>query len=177
MTHSDRRRRMEALFEEHREAVMAYVTRRARSLAHDVTSETFLLAWRRLDDVPDEPRAWLIGVARKTLANHLRGERRRVMLARRATLVWEPVSDRPDDLGLDSELMGAFDALAPADREAIALVAWEELSYDEAADVMGCSRGAFAIRLHRARRQIAVALEASGFEPASAQVVPNGTGA
>jgi RNA polymerase sigma-70 factor, ECF subfamily len=55
-------------------------------------------------------------------------------------------------------------------------VAWEELSYDEAANVMGCSRGAFALRLHRARRQIAFALEATVYDRRPAQPVPNETG-
>lgn len=175
LTENERRRRMEGLFEEHREAVMAYATRRAPALAHDVTSETFLLVWRRLEDVPDEPRAWLLGVARKALANQLRGERRRAMLVRRATTVWEPVSERADELGLDDELMLAFDALAAADREAIALIAWEGCSYDEAAQVMGCSRGAFAVRLHRARRQLAGALGESRRTVPLAPVA-NGTG-
>jgi len=48
------------------------VTRRVTSsaeldLVEDVVAETFLVAWRRLDDIPAEARPWLLGVARKTL--------------------------------------------------------------------------------------------------------------
>ncbi len=52
------------LYELHLEAVRAYAWRRAPGLADDVVAETFLVAWRRLDDVPaDDALPWLIGVA------------------------------------------------------------------------------------------------------------------
>jgi RNA polymerase sigma-70 factor (ECF subfamily) len=153
---AERERRMEAIFREHRDAVMAYVARRAPSVARDVTSETFLIAWRRLDVVPDEPRAWLLGVARRTLANQLRGERRRTLLRERVVAIWQPVGQR--DADIDGPAIAAFDALSRADREVLALIAWEGLDYAAAATVLGCSRGAFAVRLHRARKRLADAL-------------------
>ena len=68
----------------------AYLWRRDPELADDVTAETFLVAWRRLDDIPAEPLPWLIGVARKIRLNQRRGDRRRDQLARR---LWrEPVA-------------------------------------------------------------------------------------
>ena len=80
----------EQLFDRHREAVRAYLWRRDPELAEDVTAETFLVAWRRLDDIPAEPLPWLIGVARKIRLNQRRGDRRRDQLARR---LWrEPVT-------------------------------------------------------------------------------------
>src|SRR5205085_10739071 len=65
--------RFEQIYEEHREAVRAFVRRRApESVVDDVVSETFLVCWRKLDRVPAEPRPWLYAVARKTLANQRR---------------------------------------------------------------------------------------------------------
>src|SRR6266536_2115196 len=65
--------RFEQIYEEHREAVRVFVRRRAPdSIVEDVVSETFLVCWRKLDRVPDEPLPWLYAVARKTLANQRR---------------------------------------------------------------------------------------------------------
>jgi RNA polymerase sigma-70 factor (ECF subfamily) len=65
--------RFEGLFREHYPAVRAYVSRRAPyELAQDVIAETFLIAWRRFDDLPSDPLPWLYGVARRLLANQRR---------------------------------------------------------------------------------------------------------
>jgi DNA-directed RNA polymerase specialized sigma24 family protein len=65
--------RFEQIYEEHGDAVRAFVRRRApESVVEDVVSETFLVCWRRLDRVPDQPLPWLYAVARKTLANQRR---------------------------------------------------------------------------------------------------------
>lgn len=62
--------RFEQIYAEHREAVRAYVRRRApEALVDDVVSETFLVCLRRIDRVPPEPLPWLYAVAWKTLAN------------------------------------------------------------------------------------------------------------
>jgi len=66
--------RFEQIYVEHREAVRAYVRRRApEALVDDVVSETFLVCLRRIDRVPPEPVPWLYAVAWKTLANERRG--------------------------------------------------------------------------------------------------------
>jgi RNA polymerase sigma-70 factor (ECF subfamily) len=60
----------ESLFRDHYAAVRGYALRRApRDMAPDVVAETFLVAWRRLDDVPADALPWLYGVARRVLAN------------------------------------------------------------------------------------------------------------
>ena len=70
--------RLEALFDEHYSAVRTYARRRApEALVDDVVAETFLVAWRRIDELPDDVRPWLLGVARKTLSTQLRSARRR----------------------------------------------------------------------------------------------------
>src|SRR5262249_25660963 len=84
---STSRSRFEALYAAHGRAILGSALRRVSRPADaaDVVAEPFLVAWRRLDDVPPgaEARPWLSGVARRTLANHRRGERRRQRLGQR----------------------------------------------------------------------------------------------
>jgi len=55
--------------------------------------------------------------------------------------------------------MTALAGLRERDREVLLLVAWEGLEPARAAAALECSRAAFAVRLHRARRRLAAALE------------------
>jgi RNA polymerase sigma-70 factor (ECF subfamily) len=160
-----RRDRFQTLYEENYERLLGYALRRAgREDAADVVAETFLVAWRRLDEVPtgEEARLWLYGTARRVLANQQRGDRRRERLAGRVrTHVVHEVEHGP----ADSEFEGAaaaFARLRPDDRELLALVAWEGLDAGEVARVCGCSRNAARIRLHRARRRFARELARAG---------------
>src|SRR3954454_9333069 len=68
-----REARFNGLFDAHYSAVRAYAWRRDPSNADDVVAETFLVAWRRLDDVPADALPWLIGVARNVRLNARRG--------------------------------------------------------------------------------------------------------
>jgi len=146
-----RRERFEALYAEHHARVLSYVLRRTERSddAADVVAQTFLVAWRRLDDVPvEEARLWLYGVARRVLSNHRRGERRRAQLAdqlRRDLAGRHPGSA---DEGEFAQLAAAFRSLSDGDREVLALEAWEHLDAGEIAAVLGCSRNAARIRLH-----------------------------
>ena len=100
----DRRSGSPTSSHEHGRDVLAYALRRAAGPedAADVVAETFLIAWRRLSDIPAgaEARLWLYGVARHTLANQRRGERRRLAAGRSAARRPErhggsrPASDR-----------------------------------------------------------------------------------
>lgn len=149
----------EQIYAEHRDAVRAYVRRRApEDLVDDVVAETFVVCLRRIGDVPGEPLPWLYGVARKTLAN----ERRK--LARRAPAYAE-TGGEPDPVG-DGVLAGAFASLSERDREVLRLVAWEGLSLRQAAGVLGCSAVACRVRYHRAKARLAARLEAAAsFRP------------
>jgi len=138
-------------------------------------SETFLVAWRRFSDMRGEPLPWLLGIARRTAANQRRAGARREALVERLTA--EPGGEQ--DLlpaGADMELLRALAELPERDREALMLVAWEGLGNEAAAAVMGCSKAAFAVRLHRARRKLARSLEREGNGsvdiPTEASVLP-----
>jgi len=155
-----RRARFTDLFERTHAPLTAYAVRRVVDPADaaDVVAETFLVAWRRLDDVPDgdAARPWLYGVARRVLANHHRGERRRLALADRLR---EQVAEAvPAHEPADPALARAMDRLPPDDRELLRLVAWEELGRDEVAQVLGVPRATVRVRLHRARRRLAALL-------------------
>jgi RNA polymerase sigma factor (sigma-70 family) len=152
----------EALYAGQRARVVAYVLRRCEGAedAADVIAETFLVAWRRIDEVPagDRARLWLYGVARRALANQRRGERRRVQLVGRLRddIARGYAFERPSSAS--AKIAVAFRSLAERDREILALQGWEGLDPGEIAVVLGCSRNAARIRLHRARRQLAGAL-------------------
>jgi RNA polymerase sigma-70 factor, ECF subfamily len=150
--------RFERIYEQHRDAVRAYVRRRApERLVEDVVSDVFVVCLRRIDDVPRDPLPWLYGVARKTLANERR-KRRDIPLA-------PEVSYEPEPVG-DPKLATAFAALSDADREILRLVAWEGLSLREAARVLDCQPVAARVRYHRAKTRLRAGLDgAASFRP------------
>jgi RNA polymerase sigma factor (sigma-70 family) len=153
----DRARQLEALFAEHARAVRAYALRRIDpSTADDIVSEVFVVAFRRLEEIPDEPLPWLLVTARRLLANHRRAVGRREAATAQLTALHANVA-RGDIVG-ESELLGALARLSERDREILLLVAWEELDPTSAAEALGCSRATFAVRLHRARRRLATAM-------------------
>jgi RNA polymerase sigma factor (sigma-70 family) len=162
-----RRDRFEAIYRAHHDAVRAYLLRRAEpELAGDALSETFLAAWRRLDDLPRDPLPWLLGTARRSLANQRRSARRLVGLRERiAGSEPREIVDRRDQVA-DAELVrAALAELSERAREALMRVAWEGLDPARAAAAAGCSRAAFAVRLHRARKRLDRALFALEFPP------------
>jgi RNA polymerase sigma factor (sigma-70 family) len=155
--------KFELLFGNHYPAVRAYALRRiSPDAAQDVVAETFLVAWRRLDEVPADALPWLYGVARRVLANQRRSAERGDALARR--LACSTSGAAPEDPGErlgDAELVRlALGRLPEPSREALMLVAWHGLSGARAARAAGCSRAAFAVRLHRARARLAAELAA-----------------
>ena len=146
MEESARRARLEALFSAHAGAVRAYARRRiGAGAADDTVSEVFVVAWRRLEDVADDALPWLLGCARRDVA-----------LQKRLSVSTAGVRIEDRILAL------ALASLSDRDREVLLLVAWEGLEPAKAARVLGCSRNALAVRLHRARRRLAAALDQSG---------------
>jgi RNA polymerase sigma-70 factor (ECF subfamily) len=159
-----RRRRFADVYDENYHLILGYALRRAPAGdAADLAAETFLLAWRRLDDVPPgaEARLWLYGAARRLLANQRRGERRRERLAERMRDDARTAADR-DEVHEGHGLRAAFARLRADQRELLALVAWEGLEPREIACVVGSSPNAVRLRLHRARRRLAALLEEEG---------------
>jgi RNA polymerase sigma factor (sigma-70 family) len=146
--------RIEVLFREHGADVLAYALRRGDAMtAEDVVAEVFLIAWRRIDRVPQsEPVLWLYAVARRVLANQRRGARRRDVLFR----VLQPLAgrDEPAPERGGSALRAALGRLRADDRELLMLTAWEGLDASQVAAVLGCTPQAVHTRLHRARTRL-----------------------
>ena len=145
------------------DAILGYALRRVERPddAADVVAETFLVAWRRFDDVPpgDEARLWLYGVARRTLANQRRGDQRRTALGQRlgerlGRELATHVPDHADAVAERATMSAALERLADRDREALELSVWEGLGSREIAQVLGLSDVAVRSRLSRARSRM-----------------------
>jgi RNA polymerase sigma-70 factor (ECF subfamily) len=153
----ERARRFEEMFDRHAGRVYAYAARRSTTdVANEVVGETFLIAWRKLEAVPNEPLPWLLNVAGKVLANRRRSAHRGESLAAdlaqalgRSALV-DPTDAVPTRLAIERALR----RLPPAEREALTLIAWDGLDVREAAAAAGCTRATLSVRLHRARRRM-----------------------
>jgi RNA polymerase sigma-70 factor (ECF subfamily) len=156
--------RFAKLYREEGRAILSYALRRVHDQedAADVVAETFLVAWRRLGEVPfgKGARLWLYEVARLTIANLHRTERRRTRLGRRlAETLRAEISTHPAPAGEAAEVLRAIGELGDDDRELLLLVSWEGLSPGEAARVLGITALAARSRLHRARRRLRHLLE------------------
>jgi RNA polymerase sigma-70 factor (ECF subfamily) len=155
--------RLEELFRRHHAAVAAYARRRAPSdTADDVVASTFLVAWRRLEDVPGDPLPWLLAVARNVIATQQRGSRRRGALRRRLEHTRPGAAPPPSVEEPDGRVAAALGRLPESDREAITLIAWDGLQPAEAATVIGQSPAAFRVRLHRAKHRLRRELDRGG---------------
>ena len=151
--------------------------------AADVVADVFTTAWRRIDQVPGAPadRLWLYGVAQRVVAGRRRSARRLFHLTARLRAdagTWTLDQPGPGQPGLSQpgpgqpglgqpglgqpglrdamsdRVVAALDRLSGREREALQLVLWDELSHADAAQVLGCSANAVAIRVHRAKARL-----------------------
>ncbi|MGW3244747.1 RNA polymerase sigma factor [Streptomyces sp. NPDC001070] len=145
------------IYRAHYEDVLRFVRRRAHPMnVDDIVGETFLAAWRRRSELPEDPRPWLFGTARNAMLNAHRGQRRQTAVAVR-------VMENGGDDGYDGmvaaedrmDLIAAWRRLPTADQEVLALHVWEGLTDRAAATVLGCSRAAYTMRLSRSKRRLA----------------------
>jgi RNA polymerase sigma factor (sigma-70 family) len=153
------RERFEALYSANLSRLLAYAVRRTSTPedAADAVAETFVVAWRRIDEVPtgEEARLWLYGTARRVLANQRRTDVRRTQLSERLRAELTSLPQTPHTRLEEVDAMRrALDRLRPDDRELLCLIAWEGLGPAELARVLGCSPNASKIRTHRARRRL-----------------------
>jgi RNA polymerase sigma-70 factor (ECF subfamily) len=152
------------IFDRHADEIHRYVARRlGQQVAPDVVSDVFLAAFRnrgRYDASRADARPWLYGIATKVISQHLRGEGRRVraLAAIRppasAELSVDEISDRITAAQLRPRLLHVLAGLPAADRELVLLVAWAELSYEQAAEALQIPVGTVRSRLHRVRAKL-----------------------
>ncbi|WP_315093001.1 sigma-70 family RNA polymerase sigma factor [uncultured Cellulomonas sp.] len=160
----------QGLWSAHAPRVHAYAMRHVDpDTAQEVVSETFLVAWRRLAEVPGEALPWLIVVARNTIANANRSHyRQRVLhdeLARLASVSPAPAPGAELLAVERMTMLRGLAALSSVDREALLLVTWDGLTPAQAAAVHGVTVPTFQVRLHRARRRLAGLVDPPGEEP------------
>jgi RNA polymerase sigma-70 factor (ECF subfamily) len=171
----DREARFREIHAANHQIVLAYCIRRTSTPqdAADAVADTFLVAWRRLDDLPsgEAETPWFLATARRVLANQRRGDRRFVELRARLaveiathSLSTEVPSDAADRVFAD-----ALARLTPDERDILGMSAWEELTSEQIGAVLGCSPGAARTRLHRARQHLRRLVDATkaGFHEAA----------
>ena len=158
--------------------LVRFVQRRVHPThAEDIVADVFLVAWRRFDDLPADARdarAWLFGIAQRTLLNGQRGDRRRQALTIRIADAIVVAQAGEAWKGSDSELVArrldlaaAWSRLTPAHQETLSLAVWDGLDGPQAAVVLGISPVAFRLRLSRARRALRRYCEFTPAQPSS----------
>jgi RNA polymerase sigma-70 factor, ECF subfamily len=152
--------RFEQLYRDHVRAIAAYLRARTdQESALDALARTFEIAWRRLSDIPEDPRAWLFGVGRRVLADQRRSAgRQETLVARIGETITSNAQDHAGLFDARDAILVALMELPAQQREALLLVAWDGLSQREAATVLGCSTSAVAVRVHRARKRFRAAI-------------------
>jgi RNA polymerase sigma-70 factor (ECF subfamily) len=157
------------LFDRHAKAVYNHCFRLTASwsAAEDLTQSTFLQAWRKRAKVRlehDSALPWLLAVATNMARNHRRGVQRRLRLAGRVPaehLIADHADDvaaRMDDERRMAEVLAAVRRLPRAQQEALALCVWSEVSYSDAAAVLGIAEASVRARVSKARSRLADAL-------------------
>ena len=150
--------RWEALFTGYADLVYAYAARRVPiEDAPDVVAETFVVAGRRTDDVPEDALPWLYAVARNVMRNQRRAADRRAALRGKLSRTQTPPPEVPpelEEIEARDAVTVALSRLPTAEREALLLVVWEDLDAARGAQVLGCSPAAFSVRVHRAKRRL-----------------------
>jgi RNA polymerase sigma-70 factor (ECF subfamily) len=146
---------VERLFAQHADTVYRYCRLRLEtSDAHDAVSEVFVVALRRAEEIPEAGVAWLLGVARRVVANMLRGQRRRWTLAPKLGFDQGAVPDVAESVMAADSAYRALAKLRPGDREVLVLALAGPLSQRELGMALGCSAKAAGVRLTRARARL-----------------------
>lgn len=169
--------RFESLYRGSYKAIYSYVLRRAggdAATVADLVAEVFVVALRKQAAIPDPPedRLWLYGVARRVVLDHRQRRKRLLNLSSRLQAQAATAADSGNDDPGRLQVHAAMEKLKPADREVLQLVIWDGLSHAEAAQVLGCTANAVALRLHKARSRLRNILSPSG-GPASNPELPS----
>jgi len=161
-----------AVYDRHAGVVFRFLVRRVgRDTADELLGETFRVAFERrmtFDRARPNARPWLYGIATNLIARHRRAEMRRIKATARlaSTQAGDSVADQ---VAADVDARVIWPAVAEAiaelpdgERDALLLLVWEELSYDEIASALQIPVGTVRSRLNRARRRIRELAEPSG---------------
>ena len=157
------------LYESHYPDVLAYCLRRTgRNDAHDATSEVFLIAWRKIDELPeiDRVRSWLFGIAYRVLGHQWRSRSRYGRLKRKVAVTSQGSEPGPEPVVVrraeNRRLLDAARRLRPGDQEILRLAGWEEMARVDIAEILGISVAAVDQRFHRAKQRLAAEYDRVG---------------
>ena len=149
------------LYERYHRRVYAYCRRRtSHDHAEDAVADTFLIALRRIHDIPegDDALPWLFSVAYRVLGHQWRGAFRRSRLQQKLGSLGVAFVNAPDDYIVvrqeSQTVLEALSNLQPRDQEILRLSVWEELSHDQVAKTLGINVDAAKKRLSRARARL-----------------------
>lgn len=146
----------DAFYRENYAAVLRFVVRRIadEETAKEVAAECFVTAWRKFDPADPFPVTWLYRTARNHLGNAYQKRAREQRLLETVRLNPPAPTDDPEALAVTE----ALSTLGDADREALRLTYWEQLSARDVAEVLGVSEQAAWKRISRARTALRAAL-------------------
>ncbi|MFC7546746.1 RNA polymerase sigma factor [Plantactinospora sp. GCM10030261] len=154
------------LFDRHSKAVYNHCFRLTASwaTAEDTTQSTFLITWRKRDQVRlvnDSLLPWLLSVATNAVRDERRSARRWLAALMRlpperdaAVEVADLAADRVDDMRRMHTVLRAVRRLPRAEREALMLCVWSSVSYADAAAVLGITEGSVRARVSKARSRL-----------------------
>ncbi|MBD5785041.1 sigma-70 family RNA polymerase sigma factor [Cellulosimicrobium terreum] len=151
------RDRLDRLYRDHARSVYRCAATRLRPQdAEDVVCEVYVVAWRRITEIPEHELGWLLRVTRNVMANHLRAGSRRAALVRR--VMGTTPASLPDHAG---DVVGQDAAeqmlarLSERDQEVLRLLVLEDLSVPELAEALGCRPNTASVRVRRAKERLA----------------------
>lgn len=160
---SDQEVRFAELYRRYGQQLHAYCLRRTpASQATDAVAETFLVAWKKIDQIPNggDTLPWLYAVAYRVLSHQWRHKARSRRLIERLSGLAVFESPPSDVLLVQNEeyrmVIKASARLKSIDQEVLRLTLWEELSHADVGVVLGIDAGAVKQRAYRARRNLAI---------------------
>lgn len=146
--------RLTRLFNAHCDQIRKFAHRRVGAdAAQEIVADTFLAAWRHIYELPEEPLSWLYRAASFEIANYQRRQLSDIKV--RSVLALEPWDRAGREEDRPYALSEALNSMSPEDQELLRLAAWDQVSTNEGAAILGCSAAAYRVRLHRARRRLA----------------------
>lgn len=157
------------LFKRHWDDLYRFCLNRAGSAGEDIAAEAFRVAFdrrRRYDARYRDARPWLFGIATNLLRDHFRAARREESKLERSVAL-DALSRSDAELdGLERQLLGphlaaALQGIPAADRDALLLLAWADLDYEQIAQALDIPLGTVRSRIHRARQRVREYLESS----------------
>jgi RNA polymerase sigma-70 factor (ECF subfamily) len=171
---AEREAEFAALFEEYNAPIYNYVLRMVadHDRAADITQDTFIKAYRKLDTVSEatSTRSWLYRIATNTAIDDMRRRRHVTTMSDDQPTFANRADHRPGPEAqvmaatLDERVQRALMTLRPNHRQCLLLSDLEDMSAQQIGEVMNLSYGAVRTLLCRARGEMRRALAAEGFE-------------